>query len=344
MEDLVTKLVNSALNCLAHKSHTEAAGYLRKAEEVLEDSATYGVGSFEMVLFVLHNLAYCFQQLGEAAESASYLDGCVYNLNIRLKAKPPAALRIRLETHLAQACLQLACILVSLSKPDQAVKHCQCALKQLHSLARLYQRPAAPPTLPSFWSAAWISAERLIQLLDLKKEIISRRKQPKNRLIRPCSWADLVLIRPLPLDYWKHNSEPVSMDGLCQLLSLSAAVLYLLATIRHSQGHRDAKTIHKRAVLILDEVSENALSSLISKTYISTYATLDISTESSKPRASSRSPPRRTSKASPLLMKRARSLAPASRGTGKETSGFSSLHSESGRRTRDMQKSSPALS
>lgn len=342
MEDLLTKLVDSALACLSRKSHAEAVGYLRKAEEVLEDSATYGVGSFELVLFVLHNLAYCFQQLGETAESASYLDGCVYNLGVRLRAKAPAALRIRLETHMAQACLQLACLLVSLSKSDQASKLCQTALRQLHSLAKLYQRPSTPPALPSFWSAAWVSAERLLQLLDLKRDLVGRRRQAKNRLIRPCSWADLVLIRPLLLDYWKVGSEMVSMDGLCQLLSLSAAVLYLFATIRHSQGHRDAKTIHKRAVLILDEVSENALSSLISKAYISTYAVLDISTENSKPRASSRSPARRGSKAPPLLMKRARSLAPASK--SKEVSGFNSLHSEAGRRTRDLQRSSPALS
>ena len=254
MEDLLTKLVDSALACLARKSHAEAVGYLRKAEEVLEDSATYGVGSFELVLFVLHNLAYCFQQLGETAESASYLDGCVYNLGVRLRAKAPAALRIRLETHMAQACLQLACLSVSLSKPDPASKLCQTALRQLHSLAKLYQRPSGPLALPSFWSAAWVSAEKLLQLLDLKRDLIGRRKQAKNRLIRPCSWADLVLIRPLPLDYWKAGSEMVSMDGLCQLLSLSAAVLYLFATIRHSQGHRDSKTIHKRAVWILDKV------------------------------------------------------------------------------------------
>lgn len=345
MDDVLTRLVDSALTCLLRKSHAEAVGYLRKAEEVLEDSATYGVGSFELVIFVLHNLAYSFQQLGETAETASYLDGCVYNLSTRLKSKPPLPLRIRLEVQFIQTSLQLACVLVSLSKTDIAAKHCEIALKHLSWLGKTYQRishnPSSvhskTPMLPLFWSSVSLVSERLVHLLDLKRDPVVVRKKRGNQLIRPCSWADLVLLKMLPLDFWKVNGDLVSMDSLCLVISLSAAVLYLYATMRQSLGLRDAKVYHRRAVLILKEVSENALSSLITKAYKSTYTLLDVSAESAKPRANSKSPHRSNSKAPPLVMKRARSLAP---GTRTETVGFNSMHSEAGRRT---QKSTPAL-
>ena len=363
MEDFLTKLTENALNSQAIKEFQEAISYFRKIEEVLEDSATYGSGSFEFVLFVLHNLAFCYQQGGETAECASYLDACAYNVTTRLKSSPrlSASLKAQYRLYLAQTYLQLSTLLSSLSKPDLAQKRCDSALKHLRSLVRLYYRVATPALSPggknrlglpqkmSFVGVVGPCLGRVVQAMDVKSEYRQQRKtMMESVLTRPSSWSDITQLKGMPLDHWSAGTslhEQVNLDSICLALSLAAGTLYLESTLKRAAGSSEAKRHHWRAVLIAEEMTDNALTQMITKTYRNTYGGLDVSTESVKSnlsRPSSRSPIRKPSSKSPAKpskINRARSLAPSSalKPLPKELVSFPVACGELERRLREVQ-------
>lgn len=375
MKDFLTKLTDSVLQSLAHKDFVEAISYLRKIEEVLEDSAAYGSGSFEFVVFVLHNLAFCYHQVNNTEESASYLDGCAYNVTSKLKAQSrlTVAAKVQLRVYLSQTFLQLSAVLVGLSKLELAQKRCDSALKQLRALLRLHSRVASgyvtavksrsaaslggKPQVVSFVGCAAPAINRAMVYMDLKAGVRTQRQAPSSEslLTRPCSWADIAQPSSLPVDFWqpaKSVSEVVTLDSVCHVLSLSAAALYLQATIKRALSSPEARKFHRRAVLVAEEMTENALTQMITKTYNSIYPALDVSTESAKSshsRPSSRSPVRRMPAKSPpkaSSIQRARSVAPTSglKPLPKGLMSFAVASAELDRRLREVQhKALPAL-
>lgn len=74
------KKIEQSLKLIKKKEMIEALNSLKFIEGELETLANEGLLlETELVISVLHNIGFCYQNMGELEEAASYIEACVFN-------------------------------------------------------------------------------------------------------------------------------------------------------------------------------------------------------------------------------------------------------------------------
>ncbi|CAG9335269.1 unnamed protein product [Blepharisma stoltei] len=139
-EDIISEsdLPSILLSCetLAYQ-HIEDRNYaaalvsLKRSEEIMEAVATQG-GSTDpdQIITTIHNMALCYQQLGDWKKCSMYLDACIYNagtFGIMKSKKSPEEDQIRRQKYICKIHLQYCGILSRTGNHMEALKQARMA-------------------------------------------------------------------------------------------------------------------------------------------------------------------------------------------------------------------------
>ncbi|CAG9327813.1 unnamed protein product [Blepharisma stoltei] len=144
-EEEVPQILNSlqgeAISKILEEDYIGAISILKRCEEILESVITHGGKTDpDQVLATLHNLALCFQRLGDLEKCAAYLDGCLFNLNsfqVMTSEKSQILNEIRRNTYKSKIHIQSCAVLSQMKKHKAALTHAQNSFKAVANCVKM---------------------------------------------------------------------------------------------------------------------------------------------------------------------------------------------------------------
>ena len=136
---LDTLRTESILKFKRHE-YKNALGLLKKSEKLLETVMTQdGSIKYDEVLLTLHNLAFCYQKLGDLPKSAAYLEACIYNastFNVFDNGFSDLHAKIKKDLYLSKTHIQLCSVFSELQDHKQAAIQSKKALTSSISMIK----------------------------------------------------------------------------------------------------------------------------------------------------------------------------------------------------------------
>lgn len=266
--------------------YKSAIVFLKKSEELLEAMMTQG-GSIkhDEVLLTLHNLAFCYQKLGDLPKSAAYLEACVYNANtfnaFGKGNNSDLQVKIKKDLYLAKAHVQLCAVLSELQDHKQAVMHSRKALsysvamiKGTLKIAAVFSsnvskskklRTSVPPPSKNALSVITLISPALRSLSNFMKngKIIEINKIPSVLGVKGTSeWAqkvtlaDILLMQSMEIGDLRDSISPQSeftKDYLIMKICLFGASYFCHSTELQflRMEKEEAQAYHEKALNLL---------------------------------------------------------------------------------------------
>lgn len=273
------------LEKFAKNDYKSAAVYLKKSEELLEAIMTQGgeVHHAE-VLVTLHNLAFCYQKLGDLVKSAAYLEACIYNINtFRVFSNDCSAghYKLRQKVYLAKVHLQLCAVMSELQNHKQALVEARKAVNYSVSMMKLTlkagavysstftklkkQKKAVPNVSSHIFSIVSLANPALKSISHFMKhgKLLETHRIPSvlgvkshSDWVESLSLTDMLLLQNLHLEDLSNSfslQSELTKDFLIMKICIFATSFFCLSTeLQYMRTeHEEAKKLHEKALTLL---------------------------------------------------------------------------------------------
>lgn len=288
-EDEVPQILGSlhaeAIGKILQEDYIDAISILKRCEEILESVITHGGKTDpDQVLATLHNLALCFQRLGDLDKCAAYLDGCLFNLNsfqVMSSEKSHIFNEIRRNTYKSKVEIQCCAVLSQLKKHKAALTHAQnsykavanCIKMTINASAAILKSSKAKIDMSKHLQKIIVISVPTLKTLESFIKTGKLTHQPKIRSVLGVkthpewldsfSIADVMLIQPITADELKRSigtQAEFTKDFIIYKVCLLAISNFCIATeiqfIKSTQIFKEvidkeAESYHEKAIELL---------------------------------------------------------------------------------------------
>jgi len=276
IEDYMKNLVEEALKYFNNDDMVGALTKLKQSEEIMEIMATKGKpAKMDYVLVTLHNIACCYQKLGDVENCAAYLEACSFNCSKSEKLFKSAnnvakCLKIaKLHTRvLIQHCVSLSNLKKhkeALEKAKESSEKSILALKlTVQTLeivsSRLKSRKVASKLGEKqmfLYQNIVSSANETLKVINqyIEKGFLSNENQTQMRSVLGVktfgNWVydfkitDIMVLQPLSIEEFQEKRQlhaEITKDFLLYKIALHSVSLFCTATeMKHLRSTVDKK-------------------------------------------------------------------------------------------------------
>ena len=284
MNKSLTKFLEEGIQEITCLRYSQGLESLKRCESKLEVLLNQGIGiDKDIILPTLHNIALCYQSMGDLQECSAYLEACIYNLRnkteINAANSASTSVRIRKNRYLCLLYIQISDCFSKFNQQKAALNYAKLSFKQCTRTIKLClnalllsKNKSKNSTLVSSKMnnklADYLnSANTLQSLYSIMKGKKYRVGETDNRMrsllgvqqipgwIFTLDLKKITEIKPLNISDFKapHNLKvELSIDFMLDKICMCATSCYLVSRelLQLNENPDKAKAFHEQAIAI----------------------------------------------------------------------------------------------